>query len=197
MPLAINTAQNYNNKSFLGNSSAKPIAGVITRALYSFSIAQAKLSITGDENVYAGEPLKITSAGAAGGSSAGKGLNPNVLSASKSNGTDIGGFLAVNPTDVLDYGDEAPFARDTQIVNVGLLGSGVEMYLPVAADVVGLDVNADVEWDSTGSALKKKTTGTALGIKIISPVIDGVRIKKSTSSNVVGYEECKVAKVRL
>ena len=175
MPLAINTAQNYNNKSFLGNSSAKPIAGVITRALYSFSISQAKLSITGDENVYAGEPLKITS----------------------SNGTDIEGFLAVNPTDVLDYGDEAPFARDTQIVNVGLLGSGVEMYLPVAADVVGLAVNADVEWDSINSVLKKKATGTALGVKIISPVVDGVRIKKSTSSNVVVYEDCKVAKVRL
>lgn len=189
MSLDINKVGNYNKKSFIGNSSAKPIVGVPLRGIYTFDLSQGKL--TGDDIILPGEPVKAVNTSSKTG--AGKGLNPNVLTLSKTTtDTDISGFMLVNETDVIDFGQEAPRAYKGQIVNVALLGSRTEVYLPVAEGVSDLNVNSKLLWDSTNNNLKQDATGT---IELLGPVVDGVKFKNS--AGVISYEDCKVAKVRL
>lgn len=189
MALDINKVGNYKNKSFIGNSSAKPIVGVPLRGIYTFDLSQGKL--TSDDIILPGEPVKATNASNKTG--AGKGLNPNVFNLSKIDlDTDISGFMLVNETDVIDFGQEAPRAYKGQIVNVALLGSRTEVYLPIK-EAKGVNVNDNLLWDSTeGGGLKKDSTGT---IKLLGPVVDGVKFKNT--GGVISYEDCKVAKVRL
>lgn len=190
MALDINKVGNYNGKSFLGNSSAKPIAGVPLRSIYSFDFSQGKL--TTNDVILPGEPVKAVNQ-ISDETGAGKALNPNVLALSKpAAAEDISGFLLVNETDILNFGETAPKAVKGQIVNVALLGSRVEVYLPVAAAVANVNTNSKLAWNSTKGNLEVSATGT---IELLSPVVDGVRFKVSGSDAV--YEDCKVAKVRL
>lgn len=189
MALDINKVGNYNGKTFLGNSSAKPIAGVATQTAFSFNISQGKLS--GDEIIVPGEPVEAKNTNT--GSAAGKGLNPNVLTLTKpANAAAISGFLLVNNTDVLDFGEEAPRAFKGQVVNVALLGSRTELYLPVDAGVADKNVNSKLSWDLAAGHLKVDAAGT---IDLLSPVVDGVRIKNN--NNTAEYEAVKVARVRV
>ena len=198
MPLDINKVGNYNGKSFIGNSSAKPIVGVPLRGIYTFDLSQGKL--TGDDIILPGEPVKAvnkvvnTTSEKTG---AGKALNPNVLSLSKpaaDTDTDISGFLLTNETDVIDFGQDAPRAYKGQIVNVALLGSRTEVYLPVADEVAGVNVNTKLLWDSANNNLKVGDTAAGT-IELLGPVVDGVKFKNT--GGVISYEACKVAKVRL
>lgn len=189
MSLDINKVGNYNGKGFIGNSSAKPIVGVPLRGIYTFDLSQGKL--TGDDIILPGEPVKAVNKLNATG--AGKALNPNVLGLSKAQAdTDISGFLLTNETDVIDFGQDAPRAYKGQIVNVALLGSRTEVYLPVAEAVAGVNVNSKLLWDSTDNNLKVDDAGT---IELLGPVVDGVKFKNT--AGVISYEACKVAKVRL
>ena len=190
MSLDINKVGNYNKKSFIGNSSAKPIVGVPLRGIYTFDLSQGKL--TGDDIILPGEPIKAVNKSSEA-TGAGKALNPNVLALSKiTTNADISGFLLVNETDVIDFGQEAPRAYKGQIVNVALLGSRTEVYLPVSANVANLNVNSKLLWDAVDSNLKQDATGT---IELLGPVVDGVKFKNT--GGVISYENCKVAKVRL
>lgn len=190
MALDINKVGNYNGKSFLGNSSAKPIAGVPLRSIYSFDFSQGKL--TTDDVILPGEPVKAVNK-VSDETGAGKALNPNVLALSKPTAAaDISGFLLVNETDVLNFGETAPKAIKGQIVNVALLGSRVEVYLPVAAGVANANTSSKLAWNSANGNLEVSTSGT---ITLLSPVVDGVKFKTSGSDTI--YEDCKVAKVRL
>lgn len=190
MALDINKVGNYNNKSFIGNSSAKPIVGVPLRGIYTFDLSQGKL--TGDDIILPGEPVKAVNKSSEA-TGAGKALNPNVLALSKPNaGTNISGFLLANDTDVIDFGQDAPRAYKGQIVNVALLGSRTEVYLPVDATVTEVDVNSKLLWDFTTYSLKVDLAGT---IELLGPVVDGIKFKNT--AGVISYEDCKVAKVRL
>lgn len=189
MALDINKVGNYNGKSFIGNSSAKPIVGVPLRGIYTFDLSQGKL--TGDDIILPGEPVKAVNKSSEA-TGAGKALNPNVLELSKPTAADISGFLLTNETDVIDFGQDAPRAYKGQIVNVALLGSRTEVYLPVDSKVTGANVNSKLLWDFTNNNLKVDATGT---IELLGPVVDGVKFKNS--AGVISYEACKVAKVRL
>lgn len=190
MALDINKVGNYNGKSFIGNSSARPIVGVPLRGIYTFDLSQGKL--TGEDIILPGEPVKAVNKSSKA-TGAGKALNPNVLALSKPTpDTDISGFLLVNDTDVIDFGQDAPRAYKGQIVNVALLGSRTEVYLPVEPGVADANVNSKLLWDSTTGNLKVNSTGT---IELLGPVVDGVKFKNT--SGVISYETCKVAKVRL
>lgn len=192
MALDINKVGNYNGKSFIGNSSAKPIVGVPLRGIYTFDLSQGKL--TDDDIILPGEPVKAVNK-SSDATGAGKALNPNVLALSKPTaaGTDnISGFLLANETDVIDFGQDAPRAYKGQIVNVALLGSRTEVYLPVDAAVANVNVNSKLLWDFARGNLKKDDTGT---IELLGPVVDGVKFKNT--GGVISYEACKVAKVRL
>ena len=192
MALDINKVGNYNEKSFIGNSSARPIVGVPLRGIYTFDLSQGKL--TGDDIILPGEPVKAVNK-LSKETGAGKALNPNVLKLSKPTAVaDVSGFLLTNETDVIDFGQDAPRAYTGQIVNVALLGSRTEVYLPVAPAVANANanVNSKLLWDFTSGHLKVDATGT---IELLGPVVDGVKFKNT--AGVISYEPCKVAKVRL
>lgn len=190
MALDINKVGNYNGKSFIGNSSARPIVGVPLRGIYTFDLSQGKL--TGDDIILPGEPVKAVNK-LSDATGAGKALNPNVLKLSKATGSvDISGFLLTNETDVIDFGQDAPRAYKGQIVNVALLGSRTEVYLPVGDGVANANVNSKLLWDFANNYLKVDATGT---IELLGPVVDGVKFKNV--AGVISYEACKVAKVRL
>jgi len=193
MALEVNKVGSFNGKSFLGSNSAKPICGHFLRDLYRGEISQAKIAT--DAIVYPGCPVTITNTNIESGvSNAGKGLNPNVLSITgKAAATaDVSGFVLESPTDILQFGEEAARPYKNQVVNVALLGSRVEVYLPADASLVGVNVGTKLAWDFTDNVLKVSATGT---IDLLSPVVDGVSYIEDNGS--VVFNNTKCVKVRL
>lgn len=187
-----NEAGNYNGKTFLGNSSAKPIAGIVTRILREYGLQEAKMSA---DVIAAGQPVKLTNAVDATNTHAGKKFNPNVLSIAKANTSDdVCGFLVANQTDYQGYGEEAPRAVEGQVVDVAEIGSNIEMYLPCDATLSNVPLNTKVDWDFDSGNLKKADAG-GLNIKILSPVVDGVTYYVDGTS--VKMKSSKVIKVKL
>lgn len=183
------SVDNYNGLSFVGGSSNKPIVGVATN-IDRHTVSQAKLDAT--SVVAPGSPVKVTNQ-AVTKTKAGAYLNPNVLKAEAiTAATDLSGFLLVNETDILQQGEKAPRAYSGQIVNVALLGSLVETYLPADAGLAGVNVGVKCVWDVTSGTVK---TGNNGNIQIIGPVVDGVKFK--VNGDACEYEACKVIKVRL
>lgn len=194
MPIDVNKVGNYNGNSFLGNSSAKPIVGKVLRTIFSFDITQGKLDT--DTLIAPGTPVKVSNSEVSTSSGAGKQLNPNVVKIEAiAAASDISGFLLINETDILDMGATAPRAYKGQIVNVALLGSRAEIYLPVDSTVSGINTNTKLYWDTTTSTLKPGTADNAGIIELLSPVVDGIKFE--VSGDDVVYKDCKVAKVRL
>lgn len=193
MALEINKVGNYNGKSFLGSNSSKPICGHFLRDLFRGEISQAKVSTT--DVVFAGCPVEVKNDNiTTGTSNAGKGLNPNVLSITKKATADaeVSGFVLESPTDILQFGETAPRPLQNQVTNIALLGSGVEVYLPADAALVGIAMNSKLKWDFTKNALVVDVAGT---ITPLSPVVDGVKYKEDSGS--AAFEDCKAIKVRL
>lgn len=191
MALNINSVGNYNGKSFLGNSSAKPICGIFLRDLFRGQIYQAKVNT--DTIVYPGVPVTITNANTKEG--AGVELNPNVLSITAVATADAGvsGFLLESPTDVMQWGEVAAHALKTQIVNVALLGSGVELYLPADSGLSGVAIGKNnCVWDFTNKCVKAGAGGY---ITILGPVVDGVTFVENAGS--IEFKDTKVVKVKL
>lgn len=185
------SVDNYNGLSFLGSSSNKPIAGIVTN-IDRHTVSQARLKAT--DIIPAGYPVKVTNDSSTV-TGAGKQLNPNVLNADKATSADeTSGFLLVNETDILQMGEKAPRAYTGQLVNVALIGSLTELYLPCDGSVQNVNVNSKVAWDFTKSVLKVEATGN---IQIIGPVVDGTRFKLNANGDAVEFENCKVVKVRL
>lgn len=194
MALNINGIGNYNGKSFLGNSSAKPICGMFLRDLFRGSIYQAKVDT--QSIVYPGLPVTIKNASTE--SAAGVGLNPNILSITNVSTADseVSGFLLESPTDVMSWGEVAAHALKTQIVNVALLGSGVELYLPAGDDLANTQIGVNnLVWDFTNNCVKAATTQGGGYITGLSPVVDGVAF--IANGDAVEFKDSKVIKVKL
>lgn len=191
MAFEANKIQNFTGKSFLGSNSAKPICGHFLRDLYRGDISQARVD-TGDV-VYPGAPIQIkNSAGSASG--AGKGLNPNVLSVSKlaASAAEVSGFLLESPTDILSFGETAARPYKNQVVNVALIGSGVEVYLPADDSLQNIDMRSRLAWDFASMSLKAAAAGT---IAPLGPVVDGV--KYVVSGGEASFADTKCIRVRL
>lgn len=192
MALEINKVTSTSSANFLGASSAKPLAGSICRMAYAFNISQAKLTLKAGEVAVAGSPLVIKNTNL-NTTHPGRGLSPNVLSAELNTNlttTTTDGFLLQSPTDVLGFGETAPTARNTQIVYVGVIGSGAEVYLEADPTLSNITMTKKLKMTETG--LKVGDDGT---IKPLSPVLDGYKIHNDNGNAV--YKDCKVIKVRL
>lgn len=188
-----NTTGNYNEKTFLGNSSAKPIAGIVTRILREYGLQEAKMP---NEVIAAGSPVKLTNTVDSTNTHAGKKLNPNVLSIAKATkSADVCGFLVANQTDYQGFDEEAPRAVEGQIVDVAEIGSNIEMYLPCDATLANVPLNTKVDWDFANGLLKKAETDASINISILSPVVDGVTYYVDGTS--VKMKASKVVKVKL
>lgn len=191
MAFSINAVGNYNGKSFLGSRSQRPICGVFLRDLYKGSLSQAKVG--SGLKVYPGVPVQIKNQTST--TSANNGLNPNVLlitALAAKDSVATSGFVLESPTDVLQFGETAPSAVEGQIVNVALLGSGVELYLPCKDAVLNIEMIKRLDWDFVAGALDVSATGTIIPL---GPVVDGIKYVNSSGSIV--YAETKCIRVRL
>lgn len=192
MAFSLNAVGNYNGKSFLGSHSQRPICGVFLRDLYKGSLSQAKVGA--GLNVYPGCPVQIKNQTNTT-RVAKSGLNPNVLlitALAAKTTTPICGFVLESPTDVLQFGEVAPSAVEGQVVNVALLGSGVELYLPCKDDALNIEMIKRLDWDFGTGTLGVSAAGT---ITPLGPVIDG--IKYVETSGAISYAETKCIRVRL
>ena len=182
----------FNGKSFLGNSSAKPIAGVATRILREFGIQEALMA---NALIPAGSPVKLVNQTEAN-TNAGQKLNPNVLKIEEAKAAgDVSGFLLANQNDYTPEGEQIPRAIEGQLVDVAAFGSRIELYLPCDATVQNIPLNSKVDWDFTSNCLKKADGATSIAVQILSPVVDGVVYAKNGTS--LEMKESKVVKVRL
>lgn len=192
MALNMNAVGNYNGKSFLGTHSQRPICGVFLRDLYKGALSQAKVG-TGLK-VYPGVPVQIKNQTNTTRSPK-SGLNPNVLlitALSAQGGAGISGFVLESPTDVLQFGEIAASALEGQVVNVALIGSGVELYLPCKDDVLNVEVEKKLVWDFAEQALGTGADGI---VTPLGPVVDGIKYVNTGGS--IGYAETKCIRVRL
>lgn len=191
MAFSLNAVGNYNGKSFLGSHSQRPICGMFLRDLYKGSLSQAKVGA--GLKVYPGVPVQIKNQTSS--TSAKNGLNPNVLLitalAAKAS-VAISGFVLESPTDVLQFGETAPSAVEGQIVNVALLGSGVELYLPCKDDALNIEMAKRLDWDFDTGTLGVSASGTIIPL---GPVVDGVKYVNTGGS--IGYAVTKCIRVRL
>lgn len=189
----------YNGK-YLRPNSAKPIAGVCTLTAYKRPLVQAKVS---SDYAIPGTAVNVTTA-AAGETNAGTNLNPNVLvldGKTAVTAETFSGFVVSSPTDVQPEGSKGAFAIKNQIVDVALLGSQAELYLPIkTGEGNGINVaSAAVYWNATNNELTttKDTNIAIANLRILSQIVDGVKLKFNSSSNTAEYEDCKVVKVKL
>lgn len=193
MALEINKVGNYSGKGFLGSNSAKPICGHFLRDLFRGELSQAKVTTT--DIVYPGCPVEVkNTAIGAGGTAAGKGLNPNVLSITKKAtvATEMVGFVLESPTDILQFGEQAARPLQNQITNIALLGSRVEVYLPADAGLASISLNSKLTWDFDNNCLKVDANGV---IEPLGPIVDGVAYKEDNGS--VIFQDVKCIRVRL
>lgn len=188
----INKINGFNN-AFVGTSSARPIVGHLTKQDFLNTVQQAKVG--GSVNLVAGDPIALKTI--VGEGNANYGLNPNVFVATKASadGSDIAGFILANNTDIVTQDSDVPLIYPTQIANVAIIGSGVEIYLPISSSATTLlsgefALNSNLIYDNTTGAegLKIGTSGT---LKAVSNVLDGVKYTAD------GFVECKVLKVRI
>lgn len=193
--MAFNAVGNYNG-SFIGNSSAKPICGKFLSDFYTLAIQQAILNV--DTLVVPGTPVNIKNKSTGSSSSAGYGLNPNVLAIDSVASTNdaFEGFVLSSETDVLLEGDKAAHPVKGQIVNVAVLGSRIELYVPCDASVADKDINTALYWDVTNGQLTTAADGNVLlDITMLSPVVDGVKFVANNGS--CEYANTKCVKVRI
>lgn len=176
------------NNSFVGASSFKPIAGQVLRNMYLFQVNQAKVA-TG-ANLVPAMPVKITNEF---GGNPNEGLAPNVFLATNITAiTDISGFVVESPTDVLEIGGSVPKPQEGQVIQIALLGSGIEIYLPCDNTLQNVNVNSKAVWDTTSNKLKLSDDGN---ISIVSGVVDGITYQ--VDGNFAKTIDSKVIKVRL
>lgn len=197
MSININKTTGFEN-GFVGASSAKPIVGHLVNTDFLNTIQQGKNN--GDEIIVAGAPIAITNA--TGETEAGRGLNPNVFLVKKAaaDGSDIAGFALASDSDLVTPDNSAPASYPTQIINIALIGSGAELYLPISSAATTLlttaiSLNSKIVYDNTAGSegLKIDSTATEGYFKAVGNVVDGVKAKADGS----GFETCKVLKVKI
>ena len=189
----------YNGK-FIGNSSAKPIAGVCTLTAYKRPLIQAKVAVDG---LLQGDPVTIKNTGNYGTKefSAGTGLAPLTMAAEKAT-TAISGFIVESPNNVYIDGNAAGQFFKNQIVYVAPVGSGAEMYLPAKdGSFEGVDItNTEICWVVADSCLDvgAGAGSTKLAIKgatILSQVVEGIQFY--IDAGVVKQKTTPVIKIKL
>lgn len=130
-----------------------------------------------------------------------KGFNPNSYVITKvvaTKDTDtIGGFVLEGNNTVINENSDTGMVLKGGRVNVGLLGSRTEVYLPCADDMVGFELGDQVFWNPTNNQITKDSThGTLLiGVSVVSSVIDGA--KRKVVGDAIQWETVKCVKVRL
>ena len=99
--------------------------------------------------------------------------------------------------DQVDSDGGVGYAHTGGLVNVGLYGSGIEVYLPASANLANVSASTKLIWDATNLCLDVWSTGDAVPVKIKSALVDGYKLKKNASTGLVEYVATKAIKVQL
>lgn len=186
----ITSTGKYNGK-FLRPNSAKPIVGHATITAFQTNLTQAK---AGAELV-AGQPVAVSTQ--ASGTQAGSGLNPNVFVANAITDS-ISGFAIESDNFAVVDGAESSKALKGSIINVALLGSGVEVFLPCkSSEFQNFVVGTPIFWSKTNGELTKtedtsKNATIALNVAVLSNPVDSIKADLDGT-----FKSCQAIKVKL
>lgn len=189
-----NKVGNFNGKTFLGSNSSKPIVGHLFRDAFRGNVSQGKVAT--DDILYPGAVVAISNKLNSTAANAGRDLNPNVFQITKlaTAAAEAHAIVLVSPTDVLDFGEEAPRPRKNQIISIALIGSGVELYLPVDNSVDNAAGNAKLAYDFAAKLFKVDGAGQ---ISILSSATDGLKYEVKAGATSVTFANSKVVRVKL
>jgi hypothetical protein len=191
--------------SFTGNSSAYPLCGMPTNigfAMQKMRQAQIASGITA-KTIFAGQPVIIDNRVGNPGTGQIVGLNADVLSITAlATTTDtvntVCGFVLCSDLDRVDEDGGVAYAHVEDIVNVGLLGSGLEVWLPASADCANIALTQGLYWDSTNAELDVPAASElTIPLKVLSALTDGYKLKKNASSGLMEWVATKCVKVQL
>lgn len=190
---------------FIGASSAAPLCGMPTNFAYSMSKirqAQIKSDVTA-KTIFAGQPVIIDNRVGAPGTAQINGFNADVLEITALGTTTslamtVGGFVLCSDLDKVDADGGTGYAHAGDLVNVGLIGSGVEVYLPASADCANIALTQGLCWDSTNAELDVPASSElTIGLKVLGSLVDGYKLKKNATSGLMEWVATKCLKVQL
>lgn len=190
--------------AFIGAFSASPLCGMPTNFAYSMSKirqAQIKSDVTA-KTIFAGQPVIIDNRVGAPGTAQIAGFNADVLeitalATTDSSASTVCGFVLCSDLDKVDTDGGTGYAHAGDLVNVGLLGSGVETWLPASADCANIALSVGLYWDSTNAELDVPTNEKTIPLKVLSSLTDGYKLKKNATSGLMEWVATKCLKVQL
>ena len=191
---------------FVGPSSAAPLCGMPTNVQFAMSKmrqAQIKSDVTA-KTIFAGQPVIIDNRVGAPGTAQIAGFNADVLeitalATTTSSVMTVGGFVLCSDLDRVDSDGGTAYAHAGDLVNVGLIGSGIEVYLPASSDCANIALTQGLCWDSTNAELDVPASSelTITGLKVLGSLVDGYKLKKNATSGLMEWVATKCLKVQL
>lgn len=191
---------------FIGASSASPLCGRPTNlqfAMTKMRQAQIKSDVTA-KTIFASQPVIIDNRVGAPGTAQIAGFNADVLeitalATTTSSVMTVDGFVLASNLDQVDADGGVGYAHAGDLVNVGLLGSGIEVWLPASADCANIAVSTGLYWDSTNAELDVPASGekTITGLKVLSSLTDGYKLKENATSGLIEWVATTCIKVQL
>lgn len=180
--------------SFRGNQHSLPIVGGFeNQQRDGVKVVQAVLSTTATAGNYSiGSAVEVENSIA---SVANQDVHTGYITQLATQVEEISGFVLRSATDIILEGQTAPALISGYTYNIGLIGSGIETWLPCDTSLQNVSLQQALTWDFTTQVLKKNTSGTALNIKLLSAVTQGVAVKFTT--NVPSFYITTVVKVQL
>ncbi len=198
------TSQSTFGTPFRGNNSALPLCGMATNLEFAMTkMRQAKLpAATTAKTIYAGQPVAIDNRVGAANTTDGTGFNSSSLEITGLAATPAltAGFVLCGDMDQTDVDGGSAYAQRGLFCNIGLIGSGIETWLPCEAGYANAALTTASYWDATNlclSATPATVGDAAFTIKLLSSVVDGYKLKKNASTSLVEWIATKCIKVQL
>ena len=189
---------------FRGPSSASPLCGMPTNLSYSMTkMRQAQIvSSATVKTIFASQPVIIDNRIGNVGTDQLYGMNSDTLeitalATTTASVMTVGGFVLCSNLDKTDEDGGVAYAHVADLVNVGLIGSGIETWLPASSDCANIALTTELYWDSTNAELDVPSTEKTIPLKILSALTDGYKLKKNASTSLVEWVACKCIKVQL
>lgn len=128
------------------------------------------------------------------------GFNPKTFIVNKivaSSSDVIDGFILESPQNIVDSSGNAGLPLSHGIVPIGKIGSGIQVFLPCNANLVGIALSTALYWDPSAGEIttSNSSTCTLTGIQLLSSVVNGK--KRKLNVDTVEWEDCTCVLVKL
>ena len=128
------------------------------------------------------------------------GFNPKTFvieKAAASNSDVIDGFILESAQNIVDNAGNAGLPLSHGIVPIAKIGSGVEVFLPCNANLVGVALSTALYWDPSNNELTTSASSTCAltGVQLLSSVVNGR--KRKLNVDTVEWEDCTCVLVKL